>query len=90
MPPVPRVTLHTIVQPARVVVLHVPEPGETTTIVPRARHCRLPSSPAFPDTDAAIDAAPGLIDRVARLREGRDARIAYEREQAAALRACGR
>lgn len=52
------------------------------------RHCTIPSAPAFPDTDAALEAAPGLLERVARLRAGRDARIAYETRVADAVHAC--
>lgn len=45
--------------------------------------------PNYPDTDAALAAAPGLLDRVKLLLAGRGMRIAREAEQDAALGACG-
>lgn len=54
----------------------------------RPRVCHRPATPDFPDTDRAIGAAPGLIDRVTRLRAGRDARIEYERQLESALESC--
>lgn len=46
--------------------------------------CALPPVPVFPDSDAALAAATGLAERVQRLRDGRDARIDYERRLRAA------
>lgn len=48
--------------------------------------CVLPPAPDFPDSDAALASASGLAERVVRLRSGRDARIAYERQLREACR----
>lgn len=66
--------------------LSPPSPPET----PRPRHCRVPGAPPFPDADRDITGSTGLIERVQRLHQGRDARIVYERELAAAIKECSR
>jgi hypothetical protein len=48
--------------------------------------CALPPQPAFPDSDAGLASALGLAERVVRLRQGRDARIEYERRLREACR----
>lgn len=68
--------------------------GRAAPGVPVASHaqpvppprCTLPSEPAFPDSDAALASAAGLVERVKRLREGRDERIEYERKLREACR----
>ena len=47
------------------------------------------AAPAYPDSDAALKAAPDLFARVRLLVSGRLLRIARERELGAALAACG-
>ena len=48
----------------------------------------LGAAPAYPDTDAALKAAPDLFSRVRLMVSGRLLRIARERELNAALAAC--
>lgn len=67
------------------------EPIHTVVVdVPVAVHCApvIGSEPAYPDTDAAIRAAPDLFSRVKLLLEGRLMRIQRQAELSAALKAC--
>jgi hypothetical protein len=66
-------------------------PIETQTVdVPIPVHCRpdLGPEPSYPDTDAALQAAPDLFVSVRLLLEGRLMRIQRDLEQSAALTAC--
>lgn len=58
--------------------------------VPVAVHCKpnLGPDPNYPDTPAALRAAPDLFTRVKLLVEGRLMRIQREQELKAALQAC--
>ena len=53
--------------PARVIVLPAPPAPPAKICVPRA----LPGPPRYPDTDAALRAAPGAADRYQLLAAGR-------------------
>ena len=61
-----------------------------TVEIPTPVHCRpdLGPEPAYPDTDAALKAAPDLFARVRLLLAGRLMRIARDQEKSAALQAC--
>ncbi len=61
-----------------------------TVDVPIAVRCRpdLGPEPNYPDTDAALKAAPDLFSRVRLLLAGRLMRIARDGEKSAALQAC--
>lgn len=63
-----------------------------TVYVPVSTPCKLVTSkrPDFPDTDAAIKAAPNFYERVRLLAAGRLDRIAWDIEQSAALDACSK
>lgn len=69
-----------------------PEPKIETRIVevPVAVKCAvaIPVEPAYPDTKAAIDAAPGIFAKVKLLLAGRELREAYKNEVKAALIGC--
>lgn len=69
-----------------------PEPRIVTRAVSVATpvRCRpdLGAEPAYPDTDAALRAAPGLFDRVRLLAAGRLMRIARDAQKTAALARC--
>lgn len=81
-------TLHTIVQPARVIM--VPErTNDQADAPPAPRRCRLPPVPAYTDGDRALGAVP-VLDRQARLREGRIARDAWARKAIATVKACNK
>jgi hypothetical protein len=69
---------------------HDPRPAIRTVDVPVAASCApaLPPAPAYPDTDAALRAAPDLFARVRLLVAGRLMRMAREGELSAALSAC--
>lgn len=66
----------------RTVTVNVPVP------VPCPALQRLGPPPAYPDTDAALRAAPDFGARVALLLAGRVLRIAREAATTAAMRAC--
>lgn len=70
----------------------VPEPRIVTVEipVPTPVQCRpnIGPEPDYPDTDAALAAAPNLFERVKLIVAGRLMRIARERELNAALREC--
>jgi len=51
--------------------------------------CAIPSPPSYPDTPAALAAAPGLIGRDLLIAKGKAARDAYEARVATAKHACG-
>ena len=65
-------------------------PAPSTIAVPVAAPCAAepPPAPDYPDTDAALKAAPDLFARVRLLVAGRLMRIAHERELQAALTGC--
>lgn len=69
-----------------------PQPRLVTLTAPVAVpvRCRpdLGVEPAYPDTDAAIRAAPGLYERVRLLVAGRLLRIARDAQKTAALAQC--
>lgn len=69
-----------------------PEPKIETRIVevPVAVKCAaaVPVEPAYPDTKAALAAAPGLFAKVQLLLAGREVREAYKNEVKAALIGC--
>lgn len=69
-----------------------PEPKIETRIVevPVAVKCAvtIPAEPAYPDTKAALDAAPGIFEKVKLLLAGREVREAYKNEVKAALIGC--
>jgi hypothetical protein len=56
--------------------------------VPVYCHPKLGAEPAYPDTDAALQAAPDIFTGVQLLLEGRLERIQRDREKSAALAAC--
>jgi hypothetical protein len=56
--------------------------------VPVACNPAIGAAPAYPDTDAALKAAPDVYQRVKLLVAGRLERIAREAELSAALSAC--
>jgi hypothetical protein len=66
--------------------LHPPHPARPAALATPRPPCALPPAPTFPDSDAALAASSGLAERVTRLREGRDARLAYERKLRKACR----
>jgi hypothetical protein len=51
-------------------------------------HPKLGPEPAYPDTDAALQATPDIFEGVKLLLEGRLERIQRDREKSAALAAC--
>lgn len=57
-------------------------------VAPPRPPCVIPPAPAFPDTLAAETASPGLIARYQLLRKDQTARRLYQRQVAAALKAC--
>ena len=61
-----------------------------TVDIPTPVRCRpdLGAEPEFPDTDAALQAAPDLFARVRLLLAGRLMRIARDQQIRAALQAC--
>jgi hypothetical protein len=61
-----------------------------TVDIPVPVHCNpaVGSEPIYPDTDAALRAAPSLFERVRLLVEGRLMRIQREAELNAAIKAC--
>lgn len=69
-----------------------PEPKIETRIVevPVTVKCAvsIPVEPAYPDTKAGLDAAPGLFEKVKLLLAGRELREAYKNEVKAALIGC--
>lgn len=69
-----------------------PEPRIETRIVevPVATPCAVtvPVEPAYPDTKAALDAAPGIFEKVKLLLAARELREAYKNEVKAALIGC--
>jgi hypothetical protein len=69
-----------------------PEPRIETRIVevPVATPCAvtIPDEPAYSDTRAALDAAPGVFEKVKLLLIGREQREAYKNEVKAALVGC--
>lgn len=69
-----------------------PEPRIVTKIVevPVAVRCAvtIPEEPAYSDTKAALDAAPGIFEKVRLLLIGREQREAYKNEVRAALIGC--
>ena len=70
-----------------------PDPKVVTVTVdhPVAVQCRpdIGPEPAYPDTDAALKAAPDLFHRVQLLVAGRLLRIARDGQKTAALAQCG-
>lgn len=70
----------TAVAPVRTVTVDIPVPV----------HCNpaLGPEPNYPDSDAALRAAPDLFSRVKLLLEGRLMRIQRQAELSAALKAC--
>jgi hypothetical protein len=50
---------------------------------------KLGAQPEYPDSDAALKAAPSTFDRIKLLVAGRLMRIAYQAKLEAALAACG-
>lgn len=68
------------------------EPRIVTKIVevPVAVRCALtiPDEPSYADSKAALDAAPGIFDKVRILLIGREQREAYKNEVKAALIGC--
>lgn len=67
-----------------------PGPQMRTLEVPTAVRCRpdLGPEPDYPDTDAALRAAPDLFARVRLLMAGRLLRIARDQQKSAVLQAC--
>lgn len=66
-----------------------PKPIQSVaTPVPVACRPSLAPEPDWPDTDAALRAAPDLFERVRLLAAGRLLRIARDRELTAALEGC--
>lgn len=70
----------------------VPEPRIETRIVevpvPTPCAVTIPVEPAYPDSKAALDAAPGIFEKVKLLLAGRELREAYKNEVKAALIGC--
>lgn len=51
-------------------------------------HCPVPLPPVFPDNDAALSAAPGLVGQTVLRKQGRVAREQYQAAVSAAVKAC--
>jgi hypothetical protein len=71
---------------------HMREPRIVTrdVVIEKPVPCKVkaPAAPSYPDTDAAIAAAPDVFERGKLFIAGRLMRIAHEAQLRAALRAC--
>lgn len=65
-----------------------PAPREVRVVVPVKCNPQIGPEPVYPDTDAALRAAPSWFERLKMVAAGRVLRIAREGELKAALDAC--